>query len=67
MEDMEEIQTLIEYFEMNDGEVFGIQQVHPETHEVLDQIIMERQIAIEMAIDILQMLGEHQAILPPTR
>lgn len=64
---MEEIRTLIEYFEMNDGEIFGIQEVDRETGELLDQIIMERQIAIEMAIDILKMFSLNQAILPPTK
>ena len=55
---MEEVQTLIEYFELNDGEIFGIQEVNAETEEVLDQIIMERQVAIEMAQDILRMFGD---------
>jgi hypothetical protein len=57
MEEMESIQTLIEYFELNDGEIFGIQQVDPETKEVLDQILLERQVAIEMAQDIFRMFG----------
>lgn len=54
---MEMQTTNIEYFEMNDGEIFGIQEVNPEDGTVLDQIIMERQVAIEMARDILEMLN----------
>jgi hypothetical protein len=63
---MEE-ETLIEYFEVNDGEIFGIQQVSIETGEVLDQILMERQVALDMACDILHMIGENHAILPSTK
>lgn len=54
---MEGIATLIEYFELNDGEIFGIQQVDAETKEILDQILLERHIAIEMAQDIFLMFG----------
>ncbi len=59
MDETESIQTLIEYFEMNDGEIFGIQQVDPHTQEVYDQIVIERHIAIDIAKYILETFGEN--------
>lgn len=57
MEGMEGIATLIEYFELNDGEVFGIQQVSQETGELLDQIVIDRETALEIAEYINNVFG----------
>lgn len=50
----EEIYSVIEYFEIEDGEKFCIQQT--EDGEVTDQVLMERQVAIDLANDILNIL-----------
>lgn len=52
----DESQLLIEWFERYDGEIFGIQLVDPESGDMLDQILMEREIAIEIAEYILENL-----------
>jgi hypothetical protein len=52
-----EVTTLIQWFELNDGDIFGIQLV-AENGDLLEQILMEREIAIEMANDILEMFNE---------
>jgi hypothetical protein len=48
--------TWIEYFELFDGEVFGIQVIDPEDGSMTDQILLEREIAIEIAEFILSSL-----------
>lgn len=64
---MEDPSTLMQYFELNDGEIFVIQQIDVMDGEILDQIVIERQTAINMATDILKMMGSNYTTLPATR
>jgi hypothetical protein len=45
---------ITQYFEMNDGEYFIIQNVPDQFSEATDQIFMDREMAIEMANYILK-------------
>ncbi len=56
---MEIHETIIEYYELQDGEMFCIQQreIDSDEEELLDQICMTREVAVELAIDILRMMG----------
>lgn len=64
---MEGNQTLIHWFDSNDGEILKIQQIDIRNNEVLDEVVMEREIAIDMCIDILKILWSNHSILPPTK
>lgn len=57
---METDSYLTQYFEIQDGEYFCIQNVDDEFSEPSDQILMDRKMAIEMAYDILRMFNGSQ-------
>lgn len=53
--------SIIEYFDVEDGEKFCIQQrdIYSDEDELTDQILMDRKVAIELAHDILNILGDN--------
>lgn len=57
MEELDECYT--HWFEMNDGEIICIQNSEDEEGKfTTDQILMPREMALELARDILHYLGE---------
>jgi hypothetical protein len=54
---MENETYLTQYFELQDGELFCIQNVDSEDSEPSDQILLDRKTAIEMAQDILRIMS----------
>jgi hypothetical protein len=57
---MEIEETIIEYFEVNDGEYFCIQQKDNEEDEEPDQLLMTRADAIDLANDIWRIFGNKE-------
>lgn len=48
------------YFEVMDGEIFCIQTSFPDDDEPSDQILMTRDVALQMAKDIIEMFGDNE-------
>jgi hypothetical protein len=55
--DIEE--SILEYFELEDGEQFCIQTRNEFSDEITSQILLERNLAIWLAKEILQTLGDN--------
>jgi len=55
-------ESVLEYFDAMDGELFGIQTRSSDQSYPIHQIIMTRKIALEMAHDIIEFFGEDEQL-----